>query len=149
MLVPFLSLHFWALHYEVYEHRFCSISLQQTTYATTIHHLLPATNIIYQKLIFFFFSYIAGDASKEEMKQPGKIQYFPLSVEVFLATVLFWCFFVCLFFLLTAALAGTIPCIILFFKKSLWISVPAEYSAVLGLVHDNQHRVPFLAKNGF
>lgn len=47
MLVPFLSLHFWALHYEVYEHRFCSISLQQTTYATTIHHLLPATNIIY------------------------------------------------------------------------------------------------------
>ena len=29
MLVPFLSLHFWALHCNVYEHKLCSISLQQ------------------------------------------------------------------------------------------------------------------------
>ena len=37
--MPFLSLHFWALHCNVYEHKLCSISLQQ--------HVPPQFNIYY------------------------------------------------------------------------------------------------------
>lgn len=81
------------------------------------------------------------------MKQSGRIQYFPLSVEVFWQLFCFGVFFL-FFFLLTATLAVTIP-VLFWFNKTLYLSVPAEYSAVLGLAHDNQHRVPYVDKNGF